>query len=198
MKRTVCFFSVIAIALLTTTAIASTLTFTDRASFDAVAGPTTLLTFDTLPPPTITVGFLIWNFDGSFRIASDGAQGIDSFPGTVCFCNVPNGVVGGTADPVVAIGLDITPLIPNAQILIDGATYIMSEPQFLGFLYTEPSRFSIQNVFALVPPGGLAYSSFTIDNVEIRGIPEPSSFLFLACGIGAFIVWRWRVTAATS
>lgn len=172
-------------------ATASAIFFTDRAAFDAVVGPTTLLTFDTLPDPILNPGHWEWHFDGSFVVGSDTTMGINSIPGTVCFCNVPNGVGGATLDPVWAVGLDITPLAPKTPVSTSEGMYILSEPQFLGFLYSDPSHFTIQNVFTLLSDG-LGWSSFTIDNVAIKTVPEQSSIVLVVIGVAALVGWRWK------
>lgn len=176
--------------LLATPAMALPIIFTDRASFDAAVGQTTLLTFDTLPQPVLNPGHWEWHFDDVFVVGSDTTMKIDSIPGTVCFCNVPNGVGGGTPDPVWAVGFDITPLAPNTQVLIDlSMTFILSQPQFLGFLYSEPTAFRIQNVGPLGPAG---FSEFTIDNVAIQTTPEPASLVLLAVGFVPLVWCRMR------
>src|SRR5262249_40389887 len=85
------FFVLLIILLATTTpamAIPSMI-FTDRASFDAAVGNTTLLTFDTLPPPTFTPFTFTVNIDDLLLFGGESASfvGYDSSPGSFCFCS---------------------------------------------------------------------------------------------------------------
>ena len=91
--------------------------------------------------------------------------------------------------------MDITPLAPNTPLAFGDAGYLMSEPQFLGILYSEPTIFTMQNLRTIEPDGIGGLSHFTIDNVAIRTTPEPTSVLFLAVGFAALAWWRTRNVA---
>jgi len=177
--------------------------FTDRAAFNAAVGDTTLLTLDTLPPSQLNPegGSNLFRFiivENVLRFDGEGLFG-SSVPGTFCFCSPSGFEIGGiTVDPVLAIGMDITPILPpgttlSATIILGGQSFVLTEPQFLGFLYTDPSIFGISQGFRL--PGG--FSTFTIDNVAIKTAPEPSSVILVALAVIGLITWRlhaWRFT----
>jgi len=180
-------------ALSTAPAMALPLIFTDRVAFEAAVGDTTLLTFDTLP--TVTPDNLIgrMTIDNVLTIAGDlgGFAFYDSKPGTFCFCYPGLTIGAATIDPVMAVGVDITPLRPNTTIILGGLSFMLSEPQFLGFLYNAPSSFGIAQTFT--PANG--YSTFTIDNVVIKSVPEPSSLWLMALTV--FSLYLGRKALAT-
>ena len=183
--------------LVTTPALAVPIIFTDRSAFNAAVGSTTLLTFDTLPPVTvIPLGGESVTFDGLLEFRSDSLLGYDSMPGTFCFCNPTFNAGAVTLNPVLAFGLDITPLVPNANVVLGDRFLTLTAPQFFGVLYSEPTTFTLSNALTPIVGAGLQWSTFTVDNVAIKAVPEPSSMLFL--GLGLLGLYRGRKALARS
>jgi PEP-CTERM motif len=174
-------FTFLISALSTAPATALPIIFTDRAAFNAAVGDTTLLTFDTLPAvtPDNLIGRM--TIDSILTIQGDlgGFAFYDSKPGTFCFCYPGLTIGAATIDPVLAFGVDITPLRPNTTITLGGLSFALSAPQFLGFLFGAPSSFEIGQTFT--PANG--YSTFTIDNVAVKSVPEPSSLGLIAFSV---------------
>jgi hypothetical protein len=187
-----CFLS----ALCTAQAMALPIIFTDRNAFNAAAGDTTLVTFDTLPAvePDNLIGRM--TIENVLSIAGDlgGFAFYDSKPGTFCFCYPAFTIGAATIDPVMAFGVDITPLRPNTAIMLGGLTFVLSEPQFLGFLYSDPSSFDIGQTFSLAN----GYSTFTIDNVAVKSVPEPSSLWLIAVSVFGLYAGKALVRLASA
>lgn len=188
------FFVIIAAALLTTSALAAPIIFTDRTAFDTAVGGTTLLTFDSPVSWTINGCCGGGTVDNLLKFDADYVDifGVNTIPGSLCSCyTILTGVFVSTIDPVLAFGVDITPLVPNATININGLTFMLSRPQFLGFLYSDPSSFIMFPEHTFVN-GFVERSTFAIDNVAIKSAPEPSPLLLLACGLAVLAGCRFR------
>lgn len=202
-------------AVETSLAMALPIIFTDRAAFDATVGGTSLITFDPVPTfdcmrrsdgSIITCDFFDIKVDGLLRLTGDreafnpSGSLAGAPPGSLCSCNQTFSMGIGTIDPVLAFGFDITPVpAANIPISIAGLGFQLSQPQFLGFLFAEPTVVGISPGLYLNPnPSiGLGWSTFAIDNVAIKTVPEPSTLLFLGIGLVGLIAWektRRRVT----
>lgn len=189
--RSSIFFIIVFFASMPTSAMAFPILFTDRTAFNAAAGETRLITFDTgVPSECITMPFPTCDarvavVDSLVRVGPgdrDAFIGIDSdFPGKLCMCSQIFDLGVTTIEPVHAFGLDIAPLVPNAKIGLAGFTFILSEPQFLGFVFSEPTIVSLGTDRILID-GHVGLSTLTIDNIAIRTVPEPASLLFLGLG----------------
>lgn len=185
------FVSIVLFAATTPSALALPIIFTDRAAFNAVVGETTQVTFSspvvftphTNPDGTKNFDFGTGTVDDLLMTGGDREifVGMNDIPGAFCFCSTfgAGGFGLGTINPVLAFGVDITPLQPNAVISFVGSKFVLTEPQFLGVLYSEPTFSGIGQTFGLTSPEP---SRFFIDNVAIRTVPEPASLLFLGFG----------------
>lgn len=184
-----------AICLLATPVMATSIFFTDRTAFNAVVGDTTAITFDspavwtphTYPDGTINYDFGTLTQSGFLTAGGDReiSVGVNSIPGAFCFCSTfgAGGWGVNTIYPVLAIAADFTPLQPNALISFGGAKFILSEPQFIGVLFSEPSGTYIGESFGLTSPEA---SPFFIENLTIKAVPEPASALLLGVGFFTF------------
>jgi hypothetical protein len=188
------------VILLTTPAMATPIIFTDRTAFDAAVGGTTLITdfpsVDSGPVPGTCCGCcLVGTVDGVLRL---GPSDVNAWAGVGGPSLVFNGESGGisatTLHPVTAIGFDMTPLpsfsgnlpTPYSELFSTGGHFIFTQPQFLGFLFPQPTIFSMS---------GTLFSAFAIDNMAIKTVPEPPSWLLLACGLAVLAGWRSRKVA---
>jgi hypothetical protein len=173
--------------------------FSDRDAFNAAVGDTTLLTFDTVPSETqnpLGGGFgRRVTFDDLLEFRSDSTFGHDSIPGVFCFCNSAFDAEALTLRPVMAFGLDLTPLIPDARVHVGDLSFTLTQPQFLGVLYSEPTTFTMGNALTPLIGGGLQWSTFTIDNVAMKSVPEPSSLWLMALSVFGLYGGRKALTS---
>jgi hypothetical protein len=184
------------------------LIFTDRASFDAAVGSTTLLTFDTFEPLTpdpdsLTHADFEATYAGMFHIGGDinGAILVYQVPGAIQLGN-GTGFGAGTSIPVLAFGADFTPLSTlncalgctslGAIFSFTGtesdpfaASFRVGEPQFLGFLFTGPTVVGIGML------EGIGDNRMLIDNVAMK-TPEASPLLLLGLGIAVLVGYHLR------
>jgi hypothetical protein len=193
--------------LVDTPATAVPLLFTDRAVFNAAVGDTILITFDeplSFQPsgPSFTDQVAI--VDGIFRVGGDHAGLVPATtmqPGSVGLV-ANTGFGAGTLDPVLAFGVDVTPHTPICGPTCDfviagfgmaGTSFRITQPQFIGFLFTEPTSVGISaSNFGLVvdsTPYNI-FSRIAIDNVAIKTVPEPSILFLLGLSLTAVIVWQ--------
>lgn len=196
--------------------------FTDRAAFNAAVSGTTLITFDTQIPATFgtysdgsvnpsfytaTIDNLL-SFSGD-REAFNNQLVVPGTPGNLCMCGqIPGNLV--TLGPVLAFGIDIIPMSlptvigapPVTNLLFAGMQFQLSAPSFLGVLYTEQEASSVGIGRVLQQQAGvsgLVWSTFSIDNVAIKTVPEPSATLLLGLGLVSLVAWPlWRRRSLTN
>jgi hypothetical protein len=177
---------------------ASTIVYTDRAAFNAAAGPTTLLTFDPVvcaPLPNLPsfycradYGLLTVVYDSVFTAGSMA-------PPHILYGAGPYQVGAQLTQPVVAIGFDINPLEPQIQLSFFSSpqgslgSFTFSAPSFVGFVSTDAafSGFSINNYHCTRPFFGPNQPcSLTIDNMALQ-VPEPGTLSLVFPGL--ILLW---------
>lgn len=183
-------------AVLTVHAMAAPLVFTDRAAFNAAVGSTTLITFDS--PVTLSTNATVFpdleGFVGNdLHLFADnsGAFAVNRVPGSIVLGGSNGGVYVNTINPVIAFGLDASPLGPSGSdgggpypgfselnIAAPEASLFhgldLTTPQFVGFLFDTPTTVRLSGWFS---------SFVAIDNVAIKTVPEPGSLLLLGAGL---------------
>jgi hypothetical protein len=123
------------------------------------------------------------------------------FPGGITLGGIGLTDTGTVLQPVTAFGVDIsraTPGLSFATLIADDSRLKvpLNGPAFLGLVSTTPFLAGVEYVpyiIDLPPVGKVPAFSFTIDNIAIKTVPEPSSFLFLGIGLLALIVWRKKI-----
>ncbi len=187
---------------------ASPILVTDRTVFNAATGPVTLLTLDA--PPQIQYDPLVNSADYratyqglmTFQFDAVGGIGINS-DGTVTLGR--SGLTAGAwlLAPATAFGFDI---LPNNYSFVDltvkendGTLASWTIPtaglQFLGVTSSTPFLANISYIGRPITffPGYTGLSlGYTVDNVAIKTVPEPSSLLFLGFGLICFVLWHVR------
>ena len=194
-----------AIALLPCLSSAATVTFTDRATFEAAAGTVTTQDFESqtvgtnLQNVTTDLGdfslSVVSIFGGSFNL-------IDQFG-----LNDPNGSIyasiglgGGETmtllfdSAITSFGADFGALndfVQRSQFEVLGdillAPILSGEASFFGF--TSDTAFTSLTIRGLSPSDG-----FGIDNItySVAAIPVPATLPLLAGGLGLLALWRRR------
>jgi hypothetical protein len=192
---------VLTILLLSVAAVeveAATITYTDRAAFNAAVGPTTLLTFDPVvcaPYPNLPPIFCKADY-GLLTVGYDSVMQAGSLaPPHILYGAGPNQVNTQLTNPATAIGFDIIPMEPEVQFnlflsptgLVGPFTF--SAPSFLGIVSTDSafSGFTIDHYRCTRPfVGGGQPCSFVIDNMSLQ-VPEPGTFSLFVPGL--FLLW---------
>ncbi len=193
-----------------TTAHATTMYFTDRASFEAAVGATQTVTIDqpiagTVANPAVDPLFYSATIDGlltysgdinAFQLSATGLIVPETSTGGICLCSLIPGQLS-TIGPVLAFGGDFTshsvPMTlggPSLAIVdFAGAQFIVGQTSFLGVLYSfdDAAVVSPQRVYqaslTATPLGGSELSSYSISNIEVKTVPEPSSVWLLALSL---------------
>lgn len=185
-----------------TPAMALPTLYTNRAAFDAVVGSYSLLTLDTPDEvnldlyPTVRVIYddlITFSFDhvGGYQLL--GANEGDAV--TLGLTNLF--AIGNVLQPVTAFGFDIVSGSEfSFAVLSAGGVDVsisLGSINFLGLVSSTPFVASIQHTPRIVEPLPglfLPASPFTIDNIAIKTVPEPSSFLLLGSGLAMLAAWR--------
>jgi hypothetical protein len=189
---------------------AATILYTDRAAFNAAAGPTTLLTFaPAFCAPLAGLPEIFCRADyGLLTVTYDSVVRAGSLAPPHIFYGGIYQVGTHLTQPVTAVGFDITPLEPQIQfslfLSLSGppvGNFTFSAPSFLGFVSTDQafSGFAIDNYYCTDFVGGRDPCAFTIDNMALH-VPEPGVFSLFVPGL--FLVWsavraRKRIIAAS-
>lgn len=174
--------------------------FTDRAAFDAAVGASTAIAFNTPAIGSISPihpQSLSYTFDG---LVTTGFADNAALPGgptpnaqeNFCFCSMVTPLSLFSVNPVLAFGADIVPIDPHVSLRLGDQMIVVSQPQFLGLLVTEPAILGIGQTRGPFGPG---ITRFTIDNVALKtaSVPEPAYSLLLPLIGLALIVARRRL-----
>jgi hypothetical protein len=209
---------IIALAVLGTRAEASAIIFTDRDAFNAAAQPNARVGFDE--PGHVSCDFnagcppfLVFD-DGLFRLREDfevfSSSSTSIVNGQIVLNSLTIGGFGfssvGTTVPSLGIGFDVTPVGgPITLTVIAGTspflTFALNAPQFLGFLFDEPST---QLGWAVSPPNfcpglepqpGCRTSVAVIDNITLRTVPEPATAILFTAATAVFLARRRVITS---
>jgi hypothetical protein len=181
-------------------AAAAAIVYTDRAAWEAAANPDVLLTFDTFQPLTRTTAYDSSTvYEDILSVGGDmtGAGMVYQHEGALQLIAY-TGFGAGTVAPVLALGVDITPLecISNwgdacstiATLRVGNNFFTLTTPMFIGLFFDTPTVAVVDGLSYVPDANGRAgRSRALIDNVAIRtvAVPEPSSLLLLSAGVVA-------------
>ena len=192
------FLLIILTVFLTTPALAGPIMYTDRAAFDAAAGEYTLITkdspnytvvYDPFVSPILSITYLdliTFYFDsGGFCCNPNHVNPGDAF--TLGVAGLASG--GHVLQSVLAFGFDVTavslgdPPLLNPTVSSSGFSASLIGLSFMGVVSDTPFT---ANVLAINT------YDFSIDNLAIKTVPEPSSLLFLSLTLMSLMAWQWK------
>lgn len=194
-------FAVTVVTLFSVPAMATSMVFTDRVTFNAAVGSHALLTLDAPDPvPTsqlvsqVNNGYFNATYSDLFTVTYDSAAFNPSRPGGAPSGQVVFGAGGGfttigkIGQPATAFGFDIVHTVSSPSFLVlNGTAYQLNGLSFLGWLSDTPSTFEMYNTSHGTP------AVFVIDNVAIKTVPEPSTAIFLVLSV-LMVVCLTRLT----
>ena len=211
-----------AVACAATSATAAPITYSDRATFQAAAGVTTLETFNSIAADTefhsadLLVGSLtlssnaginpVFNNDEALVNVSPFGPGSAGIDGTALVDSL--GLDGGEfieialSGPVTAFGFDFENYDGSGdalQVVIDGnVVTTLVGTGFFGFIDGAAPFSSV--VFRSLSQDGAENGTFTaLDNVEFSSsVPEPATLLLSGAGIGVAAYRRRRRRSPTA
>jgi hypothetical protein len=173
--------------------------YTDRAAFDAAAGPYILLNEDAphdvfFPSGNPQEGSVVVTYPALFRVIGDAVSATPYFPFII-------GPAGGlptdwfTLVPVTAFGFDVVNAsdneIVNPTLSFGGGTFPLVGLSFVGLISTSPIGVGGDNF----PHTSYVMSNLAIQPFVASAVPEPSSGILLSGAIVALIsglAWRQR------
>ena len=198
---------IILTVLVITPAMATPIFFTDRAAFNTTVGDYRLLTLDA--PNQLTdfgPGLIEATYGDLITFSFDHVSGYGVEPGFVVIGHSGQETFARGLEPVIAFGLDITPLDPvpcldpcpgpYTPFHLAGVEFILTQPQFLGVLFEAPTNIEFSNAyFSLAGYGEDVSSYYAVDNLSFKTVPEPSSLWLLGVGLVGLVAWRWKRAA---
>lgn len=177
--------------------------FTDRAAFDAAVGSYALLTLDEPSQVSFDAfhGVKTATYEQLLAFTFDNVGGDGVNPdGTVTLGNTGLGAFGTVLQPVTAFGFDVVKPFLNgtlsiADIVAGSARFQVSLAgvSFLGVVSASPFLARVEYATPIIHTlaGPEPAFPFTIDNVAITTVPEPSSVMLLLAGVLGLVSWSY-------
>ena len=166
---------------------AAPILFTDRDAFNRVVGASTLITFDepeacSINPQNLTCTV---TYDDLVTFVFDAVGGVGVRPDHITMGRSGLAATGRVLQPVTAFGFDVIS-VGQGLVPFGGQWFQLNGPQFLGIVSDTP-------FMAQIGYTGLGFTApYSIDNMAIRTVPEPTTVLLTALGCLAAGLHRKR------